>query len=120
MLLAILGIRALQPLIPSNLPRFNAIAVNGGVLLFTLVISLVTTRFFALAPTLLAAERPTSRNLAGVWPGRKRRRGRNRLRSVLVVSEVALALLVGGRRLADSNLLARCAMQMRDFSRPMR
>jgi putative ABC transport system permease protein len=36
-LLAIWGIRALASLIPDNFPKFHAIAVNAGVLLFTLV-----------------------------------------------------------------------------------
>jgi ABC-type antimicrobial peptide transport system permease subunit len=36
-LLAIFGIRALASLIPDNFPKFHAIAVNAGVLLFTLV-----------------------------------------------------------------------------------
>ena len=102
-LLAIWGIHALQPLIPSNLPRFNAIAVNGGVLLFTLVISLVTAVFFALAPTLLAAKTDVQETLRESGRGGSDGRGRNRLRSVLVVSEVALALLL----LVGASLLIR-------------
>src|SRR4030095_14851777 len=47
-LLALWGIRALASLIPDNFPKFNAIAVNGGVLLFTLTISLLTAVLFAL------------------------------------------------------------------------
>jgi putative ABC transport system permease protein len=93
-LLAIWGIRALESLIPSNLPRFNTIAVNGGVLLFTAAISLLTAMLFALAPALHAAKADIQDTLRESGRGGSDGRGRHRLRSILVVSEMALALLL--------------------------
>jgi putative ABC transport system permease protein len=93
-LLALWGIRALASLIPDNFPKFNAIAVNGGVLLFTLAISLLTAVLFALAPTLHAAKADIQDTLRESARGGSDGQGRNRLRSILVVSEMALALLL--------------------------
>ena len=93
-LLAIWGIRALASLIPHNLPRFNAIAVNGGVLLFTLAISLLTAVLFALAPTLQATKATIQDTLRESGRGGSDGHGRNQLRSILVVSEMSLALLL--------------------------
>jgi putative ABC transport system permease protein len=73
------------------------------VLLFTLLISLVTAVFFALAPTLRAAKTDVQETLRESGRGGSDGRGRNRLRSVLVVSEVALALLL----LVGASLLIR-------------
>jgi putative ABC transport system permease protein len=93
-LLAIWGIRALTSLIPHNLPKFNVITVNGSVLLFTLAISLLTAVLFALAPTLHAAKTDIQDTLRESGRGGSDGSRRNRLRSILVVSEVALALLL--------------------------
>jgi putative ABC transport system permease protein len=93
-LLAVWGIRILQPLIPSDLPRFNAIEVNGAVLAFTVAISLVTAVLFSLAPTLHAMKTDVQEALRELGRGGSDGRGRNKLRNALVVSEVALALLL--------------------------
>ena len=92
--LAMWGIRALESLMPSDLPRFNTIAVNGGVLLFTVGISLLTAMLFALAPALQAAKTDIQDTLRESGRGGSDGRGRNRLRNVLVIAEVALALLL--------------------------
>jgi putative ABC transport system permease protein len=93
-LLAIWGVHALTSLIPDSLPRFNPIAVNGWVLLFTVAISLLTAVLFALAPTLLTAKVDVQDTLRESGRGGSDGRSRNRLRSILVVSEIALALLL--------------------------
>jgi putative ABC transport system permease protein len=93
-LLAIWGIRALESLIPSDLPRFNAIAVNGEVLVFTVAISLLTAILFALMPTIQAAKADIQDTLRESGRSGSDGRGRNRLRGILVVSEMALALLL--------------------------
>jgi ABC-type antimicrobial peptide transport system permease subunit len=72
-LLAFWGIRALESLIPANLPRFNAISINGGVLLFTLGIS--PRDLFRMAPTL------PQKQISDALPSRtwwRRRTRRNR------------------------------------------
>jgi len=108
-LLAFWGIRALESLIPANLPRFNGISINGDVLLFTVGISLLTAMLFALAPALHASKTDIQDTLRGSGRGGGAGRGRNRLRSALVVSEMALSLLL----LAGAGLLIKTFSALR-------
>ena len=99
-LLAYVGVRALGALGAAELPRAPEIRMDGTVLLFALGLSTVSGLLFGLLPAL----RATSRNLQGVL--RAGARGSvggagQRLRSALVVAEVALAVvLVVGAGLA--------------------
>ena len=56
LLLAAWIIKVLEALIPNDLPRFNPIAVNSGVLLFSAAASLLTTLLFSIAPALFASK----------------------------------------------------------------
>jgi putative ABC transport system permease protein len=94
LLLASWGINFLESLIPKDLPRFNAISMNAGVLLFCAAISLLTTLLFSLAPALFASKTGIQDTLReGTRSGRDHRGSRG-LRGLLVVSETALALLL--------------------------
>lgn len=91
--LAVWGVRALVAMAPAALPRRQEIAVDGAVLLFTLVVALATSALFGLIPALQASRvqvsdalKEGSRGTGGT--------GRHRLRSALVVAEVALSLVV--------------------------
>jgi putative ABC transport system permease protein len=88
--------------LPSGIPRLQEAKVDAPVLVFTLAISLLTGLFFGLAPA-LQASRP---NLTeGLKEGERGSSGRRqRLRSALVVGEVALTLtlLVGAGLLIRS------------------
>ena len=80
-----------------SLPRLDEITLDGTTLFFTLGVSLLTGLLFGLAPA-LRQMRPTASSLIdGRGTGR-------RLRGVLVVSELALALMlcVGGGLLIHS------------------
>ena len=98
--LAYVGVQALGALGAAELPRAPGIRMDGTVLLFALALSTVSGFLFGLLPAL----RATSRNLQGVL--RSGARGTvgsagHRLRSALVVAEVALAvILVVGAGLA--------------------
>ena len=98
--LAYAGVRALGALGAAELPRAPEIRMDGAVLLFALALSTVSGLLFGLLPAL----RATSRNLQGVL--RAGARGTvggagQRLRSALVVAEVAQAVvLVVGAGLA--------------------
>jgi predicted permease len=89
---------------PFTLPRDVAVTMDVRVLGFTLVLSVVTGVIFGLAPALHA----TKPDLVGAMKeggrGSASDSGRRRLRSALVVVEVALAfmLLVGGGLLVRS------------------
>ncbi len=106
-LLAYWGVKALVPLVPSDLPQADAIHVNGVVLLFALVLGLAASVLFGLAPALFAADT----NLQASFreeTGRGSSGGkRGRVRNLLAVAEIALAmiLLVGAGLLVRSFLL---------------
>jgi putative ABC transport system permease protein len=101
-LLAFWGTSLIAAQLPDSIPRLQEAKVDAPVLVFTLAVSLLTGLLFGLAPA-LQASRP---NLTeGLKEGDRRSSGRRqRLRSVLVVSEVALTLtlLVGSGLLIQS------------------
>jgi putative ABC transport system permease protein len=93
-LLAMWGVSALTSLIPSSLPRFNPIAINPGVLLFTVVISLLAAVLSSLAPALHATKADIQDALREGGRSGNDSRARRRMRGFLVVSEIALAMLL--------------------------
>jgi predicted permease len=98
-----LALGLLRALHPSNLPRLGEIDVDGRVLAFTALTCLVTTVTFGLAPALQAARNEPHRALqSGGRSGTSR--GRQRVRSLLILGEVALSvvLLVGAGLLVRS------------------
>jgi predicted permease len=101
-LLAFWGTSFIASQLPDGIPRLQEAQVDAPVLVFTLAVSLLTGLLFGLAPA-LQASRP---NLTeGLKEGERGSSGRRqRLRSVLVVGEVALtlALLVGAGLLLQS------------------
>ncbi len=92
------GLRLLLRVSPSDIPRIgengSAVLLDFRVLLFTLGISLLTGLFFGLVPA-IAASRPNlaaSLNEKSSGSGMSLRHGK--IRSVLVISEMALALVL--------------------------
>jgi putative ABC transport system permease protein len=98
LLLGFIGVRVLLGISPADIPRLgeggSAVTLDPNILLFTLGISLVTGIAFGLLPA-LSVSRP---NLAATLNENGSRVGigfrRGKLRSVLVVSETALALIL--------------------------
>ena len=91
-IVAEVGVRALIAMSPPGLPRLHAIGVNGPVLAFTLAVTLVVGLLFGLAPAIHAARTNLHH---GIQQGARRTAGTARItRAVLVVSEVALALML--------------------------
>ncbi len=85
------ALRALVTLDVGNLPRAAEIALDVRVLLFTLLLSVGTGLLFGLAPAWSAARRDANDTLKE--GGRPTERG-GRLRDILVVAEIALAVLL--------------------------
>jgi putative ABC transport system permease protein len=107
-LLAALGVRAFVASQPTSVPRIDLIAVDRRVLAFTTLVSVATGMAFGLAPAwrassvdLLTAMKESARSTIGA-AGR-------RFQSVLVVVEVALALV----------LLVGAGLMMKSFGRLM-
>ena len=111
------GIGLLRRLAPVELPRVDDIAINGVVLLFTLTLSVVTAFMFGLLPAVrLGTFNVDARKDAG--RSASDAPGRHRTRNMLVVAQVALALVL----LIVSGLMIRTSVAMRQvhpgFVRP--
>jgi predicted permease len=102
--LAYWGARGLAALAPEELPRLNDIGIDAGVLAFTLGLSVLTAVLFGLAPAIHAVRRVTGDVLKESSRAATASGGRRRLRNMLVVSEIAFAvvLLVGAGLLISS------------------
>ncbi len=94
LVLGLWGVELLNTLKPANLPRLSAITIDGRVLAFTLGVSLLTGIIVGLVPALSASR--LNVNEALKQGGRSATGGANRqrLHSLLVVSEIALALVL--------------------------
>jgi putative ABC transport system permease protein len=104
LLLAVWGNLLLVSLIPRDVPRINDVSVDARILLFTLLMSVVTGLVFGLVPALQASRFDLNHSLKDGARGTTGGLGQNRLRSLLVVSEVAMAvvLLIGAGLLMKS------------------
>jgi putative ABC transport system permease protein len=92
-------LRWLQAQIPPfSFARESTISMDGRVLLFALVISVLTGLLFGLAPAWHATSPDLSGSMKDGGRGSSGNASRKRLRDILIVAEVALAfvLLVGG------------------------
>jgi hypothetical protein len=87
------GVDALRPLLPASLPRREQIAVDGGALLFALVVSVATGLVLGLLPALEITRRNLSGSLKEAARGR-RRSSATACATRLVVAQVAVALVV--------------------------
>jgi putative ABC transport system permease protein len=102
MLLAWLGLDLLLTVLPAELPYWMKFKLDGRVLMFTLAVSMLTSLIFGAAPAWQAARIDVYEALGG-------RSGTSRqgLRHLLVVAQVALALI----------LLVGAGLMMRSFLR---
>ncbi len=92
--LAAIAIRVLVTIAPANLPRLDEIAIDMPVLLFALGISLVAGVLFGLLPVMKYAGPRIAGTLRQGGRTSSGARERHRARSVLVVAQVALALVL--------------------------
>jgi putative ABC transport system permease protein len=90
-------------LAPADIPRLNEVDVSAGVLFFAFLVSVLTGVLFGLAPALQAANPDQVENLREGGRGSGTGRRHTRISRVLVVSEIALAIVL----LAGAGLLLR-------------
>jgi putative ABC transport system permease protein len=102
LLLASWGIDVLLAFAPADIPRLETISLDGRVMLFTTLLSLLTGIAFGLAPAISASRPNLTEGLKEGTRGSTEGK-RNRLRSILVVSAVAMSLML----LAGAGLLMR-------------
>ena len=94
LLLAYAGLQVLVAIGPSDLPRLREIAVHPPVLAFTAVVSLAAALMFGSIAALKHAQHVDTQ-VIGAGRGASASRERNATRSVLVVVQGALALVLG-------------------------
>ncbi len=100
------GLEALIRFIPEDLPRLSEIRLDISVLGFTVLISVFTGILFGIAPALQASKTDLHDAMKEGARGMGASAGRARLRSALVIIEVALSiiLLIGAGLLGQSLL----------------
>lgn len=92
--LAVWGVELLKTVGPNNVPRLNEASVDGHVLAFTAIASLIAGVLFGLAPALDASKTNLHETLKEGGRSGSAGAGRQRLRSLLVIGEVALTLVL--------------------------
>jgi putative ABC transport system permease protein len=109
-LLGVWGTKSLISLAPGEIARLAEISLDGRVLGFTVLLSLATGLVFGLAPALQASKLDLSAALKD--GGRNGDSARNGTRSLLVVAEVALSLVL----LVGAGLLIRSFTRLMDVN----
>jgi putative ABC transport system permease protein len=98
-----------KSMLPESLPRINEIALNWPVVAFALLLAVVTGLLCGLAPAFAALRTNVNSTLKEGGRSGSAGGGHARLRSTLVVAEIAIALVL----LAASGLLLRSFEKMR-------
>ena len=93
LLLAVWGVELLIKLYENNIPRAQEVGADTHVLIFTLGLSVLTGLFFGLAPALQASKMELTQTLKEGGRGSSGAE-RARFRNLLVISEIALALIL--------------------------
>jgi predicted permease len=88
------GVDLMRRLLPVDFPRAQDIGVDLRVLGFTLLVSITTGIVFGLVPALQSTNPDVNESLKESVRGSTGSRSRNRVRSLLIVSEVALSLVL--------------------------
>ena len=116
LIVAYAALQVVRNINPGNIPRLNDISLDGTVLLFTFGLSVATGLLFGLVPALRAARVDL---LASMKAGGRNTQGeggfgssRLRARGLLVVAEVAIALML----LVGAGLLVRSFVRLQGVS----
>jgi putative ABC transport system permease protein len=107
--LAALALRAGKSLLPGSLPRISAITLNWNVVGFALLLAVITGLLCGIAPAFAALRTNVNGTLKEGGRSGSAGGGHARLRSTLVVAEIAIALVL----LTASGLLLRSFEKMR-------
>jgi len=109
LILAAAALRVGKSMLPESLPRVNEISLSWQVIAFALALAIVTGIVCALAPAFAAIRTNVNSNLKEGGRTGSAGGGHARLRSTLVVAEIAIALVL----LTASGLLLRSFDKMR-------
>ncbi|HVG31969.1 MAG TPA: ABC transporter permease [Pyrinomonadaceae bacterium] len=112
LLLALWGLDLLVAVMPADLPRIKEIGLDARVLSFTLLVSVLTGIIFGLVPALQSSRQDLNETLKEGGRGSSEGIGRNRVRSLLVVSQIALSMVL----LVGAGLLIRSFRQLQNIN----
>jgi predicted permease len=104
------GLRLLTAIGPGDLPRLSEISLDGSSIVFTLILSVLSGLFFGAIPVLRYVPSRPRLTLLGAMRTASVSRERQRGRNLLVVAQVAMALVL----LIGAVLMIRTFMAMRD------
>src|SRR5262245_5577707 len=107
--LTYIALRALVAAGPATLPRLNEIGIDPTVLAFTFIVSVMAGLLFGLIPVIKYAGPHIAASLLGGGRALSHSRERHRARNVLVVAQIALALVL----LVGSGLMIRTFQKLR-------
>ena len=110
LVLAAVALQVGKSMLPESLPRVNEIALSWQVIVFALGLAIVTGIVCALAPAFAGIRTNVNDNLKEGGRTGSAGGGHARLRSTLVIAEIAIALVL----LTASGLLLRSFEKMRD------
>ena len=102
------GIRALVAMSPPGVPRLEQAGLDSVVVLFTIAVAFLCALIFGLAPALRAVRTYLQTGLRGAGRSAASAGVRDRLRTTLIVGELALALLL----LSGASLLIQSAIAL--------
>jgi len=105
---ALWGVALMTKLLPKDFPRLSEINMDWRVLGFTLGASVLTGILFGLAPALQISKTDVQESLKESGRGASSGKRHNRLRNLLIVSEVALSVVL----LVGAGLLFRSFIQL--------
>ena len=116
LVVARIALQVIRSVNPGNIPRLEAIDLDATVLAFTFGVSILTGLLFGLAPALRAARVDLNTSLKAGGRNAQGEGGfgssRRRLRSLLVVAEVAISLML----LVGAGLLVRSFVRLQRVS----
>jgi len=102
------GLRALRGLAPPQIPHLELASLDWTVLLFTLIVATLTGLLSGLAPAVLGSRVELNETLKGSGAQSGSAQKQHRVRSILVTTEIALALVL----LIGSGLLTRSLIHL--------
>jgi putative ABC transport system permease protein len=97
------GVELLLKMAPESVPRLSQIGIDGRALGWTALVSLLTGVLFGLAPAWQSSRLGINETLKEGGRGATESRGKRRWRDLLVISELALAVML----LIDAGLLVK-------------
>jgi len=108
LLVAAVTLRVILTLAPSNIYRLQTVGLDGRVIVFTLMVSLLASLIFGAVPAWQASRVNLTSALKEGSAGSSDGAGRNNFSNVLVIAEVSVAIVV----LAGAGLLVRSLIQL--------